>query len=769
MGIRRPHLIVIIAIMSRSTIHHEPLPGAEPFTQQLLVKLEAMKVKRGPHYTPRTRHRNPDGSAKYTNRLFLETSPYLLQHAHNPINWYPWSDKAFETAQKHHRPVIISIGYSTCHWCHVMEEESFEDEAIANYLNAHYVMIKIDREERPDLDDLYMSAVVALSGRGGWPMTVWLTPDRKPFYGGSYFPARDGDRGAGIGFLTLAERLNDIYQNEPEKVDTTSQSLTQAIQQMQIPRIGNAVPVADVIEKAATYFRSHADMSNGGLTGAPKFPSSLPIRFFLRHYRLTGEQKSLELVTLTLNKMAAGGMYDQIGGGFHRYATDPYWQIPHFEKMLYDNALLASTYLEGYQVTGNKRYEHMTRDILQYVSREMTSPEGAFYCATDADSLSQNGHREEGIFFTWTPAEVKAVLGDDKAQAILSYYAITEKGNFEHRNIPNTPKTLAQIAKELRLSTNELQTQINQAKTLLYEKRKQRPAPLRDEKILTAWNGLMISAYAKAGLILADQDYIHQAELAAQFILDKLWINGRLHRSYKDQQAKQAAYLDDIAFFTAGLLDLYEASYNTKWLAKAIELDDVLESKYEDKQNGGFYLTSTDHEKLLVKMKPSRDGAIPSGNSVSIMNLLRLNEFTTQAAYRLRAEKALQCFSNNLTTQPGEVGEMLLALDFFLDKPKEIVIVNTSKDDKGFELLLNVFRKQFIPNRVLLVVNNKQTLQSLTELTPLVQGKIAQQGKATAYVCEQGVCELPTRQPEEFAKQLRKFTKPMKTDPQEKG
>ena len=737
----------------------KPLPGAGAFPEALVKKIKAAWAARDRNYKPRTRHLERDGSPKHTNRLFLESSPYLRQHAHNPLNWYPWGDEAFETAKKLRRPVLLSVGYSTCHWCHVMEEESFDNEEIARYLNENYVTIKVDREERPDVDAIYMNAVQMLTGGGGWPMTVWLTPERKPFYGGTYFPAHDGDRGARVGFDTLLLKLREAYDTQPDRVAQASSQLAQSIQaNLGADRGGQGLPAAGVLQDAASAYTQRFDSTYGGAGSAPKFPSSLPIRFLLRHYRRTSNEQFLKMATLTMEKMAAGGMYDQIGGGFHRYSTDARWLVPHFEKMLYDNALLAIDYLEGFQVTGREDFARVARETLRYVQRDMTSPEGAFYSASDADSPDAHGHSKEGLFFTWTPAEIEAVLGKERARAVSAYYAVSSGGNFDGRNILNTPRSLEEVAKDLKLPPDKVRSTVEQSKDLLYAVRSKRPPPARDEKILAAWNGLMISAHARAGLILGEDVYARRAERAADFVLTRMRKDGRLLRSYKDGQSHHNAYLEDYAFMIAGLLDLYEATSSPRWLREAIALDAILEISYEDKKGGGFFLTSADHEKLLAREKPSYDGAEPSGNSVQAMNLLRLQEFTTKDSYRQRWERTIGALYAVISKAPSALSEMLLAIDFYLDTPKEIVIVTPGLRANA-ETLLAQLRTTFLPNRILVVAGEGEDLNTQAKLVPLLENKIAQKGKPTAYVCERGVCELPTTAPDVFARQLRKVRK----------
>src|SRR5262249_14017915 len=474
-------------------------------------------------------------------------------------------------------------------------------------------------------------------------------------------------------------------------------------------RGGQGLPTAQVLQDAAQAYAQRFDSTYGGLSGAPKFPSSLAIRFLLRHYRRTGNEQSLKMATLTLEKMAAGGMYDHVGGGFHRYSTDARWLVPHFEKMLYDNALLTMDYLEAFQVTAREDFARVVREILRYVERDMTSAEGGLYSASDADSPDADGHDQEGLFYTWTPGEIEAVLGKDRGRIVNAYYGVSSGGNFDGRSILNTSKSPEEIAKDLALPPDKLRSIIEESKDLLYAARSKRPPPLRDEKILAAWNGLMVSAYARAGLILGEGAYARRAERAADFVLTRMRRGGRLLRSYKDGQARHDAYLEDYAFLIAGLLDLYEATGNPRWLREAIALDRVLESSYEDKRGGGFFLTSADHEKLLAREKPSYDGAEPSGNSVQAMNLLRLHEFTTKDNYRDRWERTVGVFHEVLSRAPSAMSEMLLAVDFYLDTPKEVVIVAPGSRANA-EILLGQLRSTFLPNRILAVAGEGDDL-----------------------------------------------------------
>jgi len=731
-------------------IEPNPAPGAEPFPGVTAKRIREAWEARPDGYVPRTRHFAEDGGPLYTNRLFLETSPYLRQHAHNPVDWYPWGDEAFEVAAGLGRPVLLSVGYSTCHWCHVMEEESFEDLEIARYLNENYVAIKVDREERPDVDAVYMAAVHAIAGSGGWPMTVWLTPDRKPYYGGTYFPARDGDRGARMGFLTMLMRLKEAYVAQPDDVAASAEQLATHLQGALSPSMAGDLPDAGALARVASQYKARYDDERGGLSGAPKFPSSLPIRFLLREHQRTGDAKLLEMATHTLRQMAAGGMYDQVGGGFHRYSTDARWLVPHFEKMLYDNALLAVAYTEAWRLTRDDDLERTAREILRYVERDMTSPEGAFYSATDADSpVPGTDEREEGWFFTWTPDELREVLDAEHARAVVAWYAVTRGGNFEGRSILHTPRPAPEVARELGVSVDQLETLIAEARQAMYTARLDRPPPIRDDKILVAWNGLMISAYARAALAWSDEGYAASATRAAEIVLARMRVDGRLQRAYKDREARHEAMIEDYAFLVAGLIDLFEATGQRRWLDEAIALDEVVKRHYEDPV-GGWFRTPDDGEELLAREKPDYDGAEPTGASVHVLNLYRLSELTGEDDYRVRADKALRAYGQRVSQ--GAMSEMLLAVDWRLDKPKEVVLVTPSSRVEA-EPFLRVLGTHG-PRNYVLVVTPEDGVSALAGTVPLVDGKVAREGAATAYVCEKGVCQFPTTDPQEFRAQL---------------
>jgi uncharacterized protein YyaL (SSP411 family) len=715
-------------------------PGAPKYDDALVARLSAALEAKGAGYVPRTHHLvGPEKKApKYTNRLILETSPYLLQHAHNPVDWHAWGDEAFAEARRLGRPVFLSVGYSTCHWCHVMEGESFEDEEIAAYMNAHYVCIKVDREERPDVDAIYMSAVQALTQSGGWPMNVWLTPGREPFFGGTYFPPRDGARGSRHGFLTVLRELAETYAKDGDRVARAAKSLVEAVRRdMEAGGAAGAQPGAAAIVETVDYFKRAFDRVEGGVRRAPKFPSNMPIRLLLRHHRRTGDAESLQMATLTLQKMAGGGMYDQLGGGFHRYSVDARWLVPHFEKMLYDNALLAVAYAEAAQVTGRAEFARVTRETLDYVLREMTSPDGAFYSATDADSEG-----EEGKFFVWSEDEIKHVLGPGPETArFLRYYGVTSGGNFEGANILNVSQP--DEAEHAALAPQRAK---------LYEVRARRVPPLRDEKILAAWNGLMISGFAVAGRILGEPRYVAAAARAADFVLSKLRVEGRLARSFKDGRPGPGGFLDDYAFLTAGLLDLFEAGGEARFLRAALALAEETEARFADAQHGGWFMTAGDHEALLAREKPAYDGAEPSGTSVALLNALRLAAFTGDDRWRASAQRGFAAVGAVLESRPIAMTEALLALDWATDRPREIAIVRPAGAGDAAPLA-EVLRRTFLPNVVRVEVREDQ-VAALAALAPILEGKAATSGKATAYVCERGACQLPTHDPAAFAGQL---------------
>ena len=731
------------------------LPGAAAFNDSLIKEMEKMKQTRSAGQTPRSRHLNPDKSPTYTNRLFLETSPYLLQHAHNPVDWRPWGKEAFDIAIKLSRPILLSIGYSTCHWCHVMEEESFEDLEIARFINEHYIAIKVDREQRPDIDSIYMKALNAMTGTGGWPMTLWLTPQKEPFHGGSYFPARDGDRGNLTGFLTILKRISAAAANPSdwEKIKRTGKLVTDTIKKRSIPTETGPAPGRDVIDRVIDTYKTIFDPMHGGAKGEIKFPSSFPLKLFFRQFNRLKTPELIEMAELTLGKMRSGGIYDHVGGGFHRYSTDKFWIAPHFEKMLYDNALLAMVYAETYPLTQNESWKNTAVEILDYLIKEMRSPEGGFYSATDADSPTPEGKNEEGYFFTWTAQEINAVFDKKTAAIVKRYFSVDMEGT-DYRHILHVSESEETIASSFDITKSELQQIIDQAKQTLYTERAKRKAPGLDRKIIASWNGLAISALAKAGFAFDRKDYIRQAETCAKFILEKLFVGNQLFRSHNNGQRDHSAFLEDYAFLTAGLLDLYEASFHVSWLKKALELNDILSNEFEDEQCGGFFMTSRSQEALISKEKPIFDGAIPSGNSVAIMNLIRLYMLSGQKSHMERAEKAIACFSENLSESPEAMHDMLLAIDLLAGKKTELAIISPKGGKKDADPFLSVIKNNFLPQITLMAVEEGEEAQEAAKLMPSIKNKTAIKGKTAAYLCQDYVCENPVTEASELEKKL---------------
>jgi uncharacterized protein YyaL (SSP411 family) len=727
-------------------------PGSIRHSDDLRAAMEESIKAKGPDYVPRTHHKHPDGSAVYTNRLALEGSPYLLQHAHNPVDWFPWGEEAFARAKELNRPVFLSVGYSTCHWCHVMERESFEDEEIAEFMNTYYVAIKVDREERPDIDAVYMDAVNALAGRGGWPMSVWLTPTGKPFMGGTYFPARDGNRGSRKGFLSILQELVHEFHTDPAGVASRAAKITARLQRFAKPRPGSGVPGAAPLHAAFKALDGRFDEEHGGFGRAPKFPRPVTFELLLRYHRRTGNARALAMVTTTLDHMSRGGMYDQIGGGFHRYSTDRPWLTPHFEKMLYDNAQLVPIYLDAYQITGRADFARIATETLDYLDREMSDPGGGFWSATDADSEG-----EEGKFFVWKLDEVKTLVGPRFGEAFAEWFGMTPRGNFEHgTNILHRPHTnLPMFTKQRGLTHFAFERTLAEGSKRLYEVRKKRIPPLTDTKVLAAWNGLAISAFARAGLVLGRDDYTARASKAASFVLDKMRSGGRLLRVYAAGTASQKGFLDDHAFLITGLLDLFEASGEPRWLREAIALQAAQDRRFAA-PGGAYWYGADDNETLLVRQLPTYDGAVPSGNSTAVLNLLRLAELTTNKAYRETADKALGAMASTLTRSPTSCPRLAAALGFRLDEPKEVVIVRPEGAPAADAALLKAFRSAYLPNRAFTRVSEGPALETQKALIPWLDGKRVQGGVATAYVCVGYACERPAKSARVLAKQLAK-------------
>jgi len=666
------------------------------------------------------------------NLLIHETSPYLLQHAHNPVEWHAWSDEALLRAQKEDKPILLSIGYSACHWCHVMEHESFENAAIAKLMNDHFINIKVDREERPDLDQVYMSAVQIMTGSGGWPLTVFLLPSGEPFYGGTYFPPED--RYGRPGFPRLLMNIADAYKNRKQDVKDNAQTLRQHLNQRVQSGRGSGSIGADTLDEAARSMASRFDPREGGFGNAPKFPPSMSIDFLLRYHHRTQDGRSLEMATFTLDKMAYGGMYDQVGGGFHRYSTDDRWLVPHFEKMLYDNALLARAYLDGYRVTGNSLYRRITEEVLDFIVLELRDPNGGFYSTQDADSEGV-----EGKFYVWDRAEFEEIAGED-AELLARYFNVTDHGNWEDRNILNVPRPPEVFCKLEKIAEQDLALKIAAAKPKLYAAREKRVRPGRDEKILTDWNGLALRAFADAAAFLGRDDYRRVAEANAAFLFEKLWDGQHLLHSFKDDRARFNACLDDYANVADGLLALYQLNFDERWLRRSESLAEIIIDRFADEEQGGFYFTGRDHEELIARTKDFFDNATPSGNSVAADVLVRLAALLGRDDFRKHAEQTFAAIETHLSQYSSGFGRMLAALDFSIGPSAEIALVG------GTGELLPAYRKRYLPRTVIAAGESD---------IALLRGRQPGGGKPTAFVCENLSCKQPVTDVGEFERLLK--------------
>ena len=666
---------------------------------------------------------------KHTNRLIHETSPYLRQHAHNPVDWYPWGKDALAKAKAENKPILLSIGYSACHWCHVMERESFENPDIAKLMNEHFVSIKVDREERPDLDDIYQKSAQAFMRRGGgWPLTVFLTPDQEPFWGGTYFPPTP--RHGMPGFPEVLLGVVEAYNKEPAQVQQNTQKVKAGLRQIASPQPSTDPLTEELLDGAVKDLSAFYEPVNGGFGDAPKFPTSPPFQVLLRQFARTKDQQALDMTLHSLWKMAAGGIYDHLGGGFHRYSTDGQWLVPHFEKMLYDNAQLVRLYLDGWRLSREPRFKQVVEETIEYLRREMIHPDGGFYTAQDADS---EGH--EGKYFIWEPAEVNAILGLDLGGMFCRVYDITDRGNFEGKNIPNLINANGKIdVKDLPNAEHA----ITDARRKLLEVRERRVKPLRDDKILTGWNGLMLSGVLDAYQTLSNAAYLDMAEKALAFLLEYAYKNGRLFRTVTGGIGKLNAYLDDYAFLTAALIDAFEATAKPTYLDKARELTAVMLEQFWDSQAGGCFFTGKDHEPLIQRMKTAEDSAIPSGNAVAAMNFLRLFHYTGKPNYLDKAEQTLRLFRAHMDQNPFGMASMLCALDFYLSKPKEIVLVGKPGAAEMKDLLLKIYGR-YVPNKTLVLVDNAGS----GYVPAAAKGKTAIDGKPTAYVCHNFTCSQP--------------------------
>ncbi len=682
--------------------------------------------------------------AARSNRLIHETSPYLLQHAANPVDWYPWGPEALQAAKTQNRPILLSIGYSACHWCHVMERESFENETIAAIMNRHFVCIKVDREERPDLDEIYMQATVTLNqGQGGWPMTVFLTPDQEPFFAGTYFPP--DDRWGRPGFPSLLTKIADAWEQDAAGLTSQARQLTERLKN-ELKTVSPVSVSASVLDEAVIQFRENFDERHGGFGTAPKFPPSAGLSLLLRCYRRTGENRTLQMVTRTLDAMAAGGIYDHIGGGFARYSTDERWLVPHFEKMLYDNALLARTYLEAYQVTKQTSYRQVTTEVIDYILREMTDPAGGFYSATDADSEGV-----EGKFFVWTPAEVQAVLQNaEDTRRFCACYDISDPGNWEHRSIPNRLRPIEAVIKELNLTIDELSETVQRVRPLLYRARQERVPPGLDDKIITAWNGMMISTMAESGRVLGVSRYIDGAMKAADFLLlVHRTADGTLLRTSRQGRAHLDGVLEDYAYLAEGLIDLYEACGQERYLTTALQLGERMMDSFQDKDQGGFYTTATAHETLIMRAREGADGATPSGNAVAVSALARLSFHYDRQDLREAAIGGIRAYGRQIARYPRAFAKSLTVVDLLAEGPIELAFVG-APNDPGLEALQLAVREVFLPHRVIASGDGTGTPSG----HPLLAGKGLVEGKAALYICRDFSCQRPITDPQEVTEAL---------------
>ena len=670
------------------------------------------------------------------NRLAGETSPYLLQHAHNPVDWYPWGPEALARARAEDKPIFLSIGYSACHWCHVMEHESFEDPEIATLMNKYFVNIKVDREERPDLDQIYMAAVQAFNnGQGGWPMSVFLTPDLKPFYGGTYYPPTDS-RGM-PGFPRVLRELHRGWVERRGDVDQIAGRMTEHLRET-----GEALPSdgplnTALLDQATRALGRAFDPTHGGFGPAPKFPHPMDLKVLLRQHARTGDAHALHMVRHTLDKMARGGIYDHLGGGFARYSTDARWLVPHFEKMLYDNALLASVYLEAYQATRDPAFARVARETMDYVLGRMTDPEGGFYSTEDADSEGV-----EGKYYVWTLAEITGVLGPDRARTFAYVHDVTETGNWEHKNILNLPKTLAQASKLLGRPEDELRAELDEDRARLLAVRDRRVPPGKDTKVLTSWNGLMIAALAEGGRVLKDARYLEAARRAAAFVLDRMRAgDGRLLHTYKDGQAKLNAYLDDYADLIDGLTRLYETTGEPRWMTSALELAGVMIAEFADAEHGGFFYTGKSHEALIARQRDFLDNATPSGNAMAATALLRLGALTGRDDLAEAGRKTLEAVQVVMEKAPMAAGQSLAALDFLLAAPRELAII-AGVDPDEYRAAIEAVYSRFLPHKVIAPATAEQA-SALTATVPLLADRPARDGRTTTYICERFACREP--------------------------
>ncbi len=714
---------------------------------------------------------------EHTNRLAQEKSPYLLQHAHNPVDWYPWGEEAFAKARRENKPIFLSIGYSTCHWCHVMAHESFENDDIAAIMNREFVNIKVDREERPDVDRVFMTFVQATTGGGGWPMSVWLTPDLKPVVGGTYFPPEE--RYGQPACKTVLERIATAWKENHDRIAEQGGKIVAALRDSQSSATAEGKIDAATLDAAYRQIERSYDPKEGGFGNAPKFPRPVTLNFLTRFYARAPKSESgkhaLEMALFTLSKIAAGGMHDHVGGGFHRYSVDRYWHVPHFEKMLYDQAQLAAAYLDAFQITRDRQYESVARGILDYVARDMRSKEGGFFSAEDADSpvagIADPGHNKtaEGAFYVWIKKEIDAALGD-AAEIFDFHYGVQPHGNapegsdpqdeFRGKNILIERHTVAETAKHFGKTEEEIGKLLAECRAKLFSIRAKRPRPHLDDKIIAAWNGLMISAYARGAQILEPATagrYLEIATRAAKFLRTNLYEEKSklLYRNYRDGRSDIEGFADDYAFVIQGLLDLYEASFDVEWLKFAVQLQETQERLFFDEKNGGYFSTSGKDESVFLRMKDDNDGAEPAASSVAALNLLRLAQFRDDKQMTDRARKTIDAFATTLSHFPSAMPQMLVALDYASSKPRQIVVAG-KKDAPETKALVKEVHRHFLPKTVLFLADSAEGQKYFGEKNEAIRAMSPIDGKPAAYICENFTCKAPVTDPKQLAELLSK-------------
>lgn len=676
------------------------------------------------------------------NHLMNEKSPYLLQHVHNPVDWYPWSENAFLKAKNENKPIFLSIGYSTCHWCHVMAHESFEDHEIGRLMNDTFVSIKVDREERPDLDNIYMTVCQMMTGSGGWPLTIIMTPDKRPFFAGTYFPKESKYRRTGLKDLIL--NVKELWNTKPEEISNSANTIIDALQKVSETSPSDEIN-PDILDEAYESLSDNFDEVYGGFGTAPKFPTAHNLLFLLRYWKRSGNERALNIVEETLDSMRNGGVYDHIGFGFHRYSVDQEWLVPHFEKMLYDQAMIAVAYIETFQATGNKKYKKTAEEIFEYVLRDMKSEDGGFYSAEDADSEGV-----EGKFYVWSKNEIFEVLGEEDANFASKIFGVTDEGNFSEEttgektgtNILHLTNSLDDMAEIFSISKEKLEERIDKVRKKVFIAREKRIRPHKDDKILTDWNGLMIAALAKGAQAFEDKNYLKAALDAAEFILNNMYKDNRLLHRFRENEAAIEGNLDDYAFLIHGFLELYESSFKPKYLKTALSLNNTLMDHFWDEKNGGFYFTPDFGEEILVRKKEIYDSAIPSGNSIQMLNLLRLSKITEDEALKKTTIQLEKAFSEQISKTPYGYTQFMVALDFKFGPYYEVVIAG-NKEAKDTEIILNSIRGHFIPNKTL-VLRTSSDDHEMIEMIPSLEFKKMENNKATAYICSEGTCKYPT-------------------------